>query len=291
MISITKSKSYKTGYQVRPIFVIYQNVRNKNLLEAISIALGCGQVKLNKKGKTPNEDVYELIIHNNSDFVNIIAPLLDANHLVLSKRVHNYNLIKQYINLIKINKHNTKKGLALANEIQSSLHPKIDSSLVSINSSFESFNEQWLTGLIDGESSFNVSITPNKTSKLGLRVVVNFTISQERLELPVLNKILSFFNCGTIPPKLNQPNAKVFEFRITGLNDLTNILFPFLDKNLLQSTKREDYNKFKRIVNILVNNKPLTMGDLHSIKSIAESMNRKTIRKDFPFIDSSMLND
>ena len=96
---------------------------------------------------------------------------------------------------------------------------------------------------MDAEGSFYASVTPNKTSALGYRVVATFAISQTASEKPVLEAIQTYLGCGFI--KTSFPNIPgrfpVCEYRVNAIKDILNVVLPFFNANPLLTTKRLNY--------------------------------------------------
>ena len=60
----------------------------------------------------------------------------------------------------------------------------------------------------------------------------------------------------------------MMEYRIVGLKDLTEKLIPFLDSYPLKTSKINDYNKFKKIVEMCYKKEHLTINGLNTIQSL-----------------------
>ena len=71
------------------------------------------------------------------------------------------------------------------------------------------------------------------------------------------------------------PNAEAVSFYIVDLNDLTNIIIPFFEKNPLGGTKLFDYLGLRRceIAKLMNDGKHLTVEGLDRIRTIKSKMN------------------
>jgi hypothetical protein len=69
-ISIISSKTHKTGYQIRPMFIINLKLDDKKILEEIRNLFNCGQVEVYK-------DSVKFIVRRLDDLVEIIIPFFD----------------------------------------------------------------------------------------------------------------------------------------------------------------------------------------------------------------------
>lgn len=114
--------------------------------------------------------------------------------------------------------------------------------------------------------------TPNKTSKLGFRVVTSFSIFQHERDYYILEAIQKFFGCGSIVKRMSVKNPS-FEFRVVGIHDLSNIILPFFNNNSLKTTKIKNYYDFSTIISMCSRQEHLTQIGLDRIKNISKGMN------------------
>lgn len=70
-------------------------------------------------------------------------------------------------------------------------------------------NPRWVTGFIDGEGSFSVSISKNKDLKVGWRVKLIFQIELHKKDIVLLKNIKHSLGVGKIFK--DGPNAIKFE--------------------------------------------------------------------------------
>lgn len=124
--------------------------------------------------------------------------------------------------------HLTQEGLNKIIKISEGMNTKRDYSLVQISS--HEVVSDWLLGFCDAEGDSHSRVTPNKTSKLGFRVIVFFSIYQHGRDYSTLTKIQNFFGCGTVIKKINRNNES-FEFKVSSISDLHNYIIPFFNKN------------------------------------------------------------
>lgn len=98
--------------------------------------------------------------------INKIPPLLSS-----TTKYANYNDFKKVIELMVNKEHLTQEGLNKILKISQGMNTKRDYSLVQETNQL--ITTDWLLGFSDAESISHTRETPNKTSKLGFRVINN----------------------------------------------------------------------------------------------------------------------
>ena len=76
-------------------------------------------------------------------------------------------------------------------------------------------------------------------------------------ELALLESVRKFFGCGRISfqKEYRQNQRDNYRYQVSNLKDLSTVIIPFFEKNILYSTpRRKDFNLFRQIV-ALVNSK------------------------------------
>jgi hypothetical protein len=106
----------------------------------------------------------------------------------------------------------------------------------SFSSSSNKLNPWFVSGLIDSEGCFNISISETlKRSKIGWIVQARFILELHIKDLDLLLKLKSFFGeKGNITT-----SGKVARYSIVGLNDIINFVLPHLFNYPLQSAKKK----------------------------------------------------
>lgn len=129
------------------------------------------------------------------------------------------------------------------------------------------FNPLWLTGFIDGEGCFHISIYKNN-NKIGWAVKLIFEIRLHVRDKVLLEKIQNYFQAGNLFITSNDG----ISFRIQSTKDLAKLI-AHLDKYPLKTQKFSDYILFKEVFNLILNKEHLTISGLHKIVAIKASMN------------------
>ena len=129
---------------------------------------------------------------------------------------------------------------------------------------------EWLAGLIDGDGSFYVSFNKDGSIKTG------FSITGDKDSRPLLEGIQDKFKgIGSI--KEGSKNELVYT--ITGLNQIIDVLIPFIDNNPLFSERASHYDKFKTVSLILKSEQPLMIESKLKIVELAYDMNKQGKRR------------
>jgi len=136
-----------------------------------------------------------------------------------------------------------------------------------INSSIDAW---FLTGFSYAEGSFIVTIYQNKDYKLGWLVQAIFSICLHNKDLPLLKKIQSYFDVGTIIIYKHNNSAM---FRVGDQKQLMEVIIPHFAKYPLLTKKRADFLLFKSILKMILNKDHLKIEGLNKIVSIRASMN------------------
>jgi hypothetical protein len=109
---------------------------------------------------------------------------------------------------------------------------------------------QYVSGFIDGEGSFSVSIGKNREYRRGLEVRPEFEIELRADDREILERILVTIGCGKLYDFAYDlygwyPHIK---YKITSTKDMEMYLFPFLDRSPLYAKKAKVYALFREIV-------------------------------------------
>lgn len=133
---------------------------------------------------------------------------------------------------------------------------------------FSSLHPWFVTGFVDAEGCFRLSILKNKELKTGFKVELIFQIGLHENDKAILELIQSSLGVG----KIYKHGNESFQFRVSSIKDLEVIINHF-DKYPLQTQKQADYLLFKRTKDIIKNKEHLTIEGLDKIVAIKASMN------------------
>src|SRR5436853_5224908 len=90
-----------------------------------------------------------------------------------------------------------------------------------------SLNPYYITGFSDAEASFNISIYRKKECKTGWNIALFFQIGLHIKDLPLLQKIKSYFGVGHIR---QDTSRGVATFAVTSRQDLLEVVIPHFEK-------------------------------------------------------------
>ena len=128
----------------------------------------------------------------------------------------------------------------------------------------------WIVGFVDGEGCFSVSIFKNRTSKLGYQVMPEFVVTQGQKSLKALEDIKEFFGCGALYVNRRYDNhtENLYRFCVRSLKDLQEKIIPFFKANQLRTFKKNDFELFCVVVEMMNHRKHLTVEGLEAIRRL-----------------------
>lgn len=132
-----------------------------------------------------------------------------------------------------------------------------------------------ISGFVDGEGNFTISIFFQRENRLGYNVHAVFVLGQAEKEvLDIARKVLG---CGSVRKlkDYHKDGAKrqtMYELRIQKIGDCYNKLVPFFDKYQLLTKKRNDYLIWKTAVQMIYRGDNLTYGGLRKIRELNNRM-------------------
>lgn len=128
----------------------------------------------------------------------------------------------------------------------------------------------WVTGFVDGEGCFHVGIAKHSEMTAGVQVLPEFTVVQHERDVKVLHGLKSFFGCGVV----RQNHGDRMAYRVRKLEHLRERIVPFFLTHRLRTGKRQDFEKFRRVLLMMERNEHLSVEGIERIRSIATQMNR-----------------
>ena len=125
----------------------------------------------------------------------------------------------------------------------------------------------YISGFVDGEGSFNVSIRKHPDYRIKWKTSLMFNVSQKGAKsLRILRKM---FQCGYVRKRCD--NLHYFE--IVELDKILFRVIPFFQKFKLRSEKSKDFKIFRKIAEIVKKKEHLTLSGIKKILKLRHPMN------------------
>lgn len=135
----------------------------------------------------------------------------------------------------------------------------------------------YISGFVDGEGCFSVSIRPHPTVRCGngrrWLVAPVFQVYQHRYNERILELIRDHFGCGSIASK--GPRSEVLTYSVYRRSDLQSVIVPFFERYPLVSEKRHDFEKFGEIVDLMQRKAHQSDEGFRKIVELAFTMNQR----------------
>lgn len=144
----------------------------------------------------------------------------------------------------------------------------------------EEISDQYFTGFIDGEGCFYVGFLKRKDLPLKWQIITEFHLSQNPGGKNILEAFSKRIGCGYV--KLNHPKNptdKTYVLIIKDRKDIEERLIPFLVKNKLHTSKRDDFEIFKKVLLLIKDKKHLTKDGFRQIVDLVFSNRRQANKK------------
>ncbi len=146
----------------------------------------------------------------------------------------------------------------------------------------------WITGFVDGEGCFSIGFVrqPRRMSragyKTGYQVAHEFAVTQGASSVECLHELRAFFDVGQVVPnrRYDDHREDLFRYVVRSRRDLLEVVIPFFHAHPLRTSKRENFEKFAQIVEMIDAGLHLSREGLIEIAQITETMNRKKSRQD-----------
>ena len=173
-------------------------------------------------------------------------------------------------------------------DFERSYQIKIPSNFINFKRNFctleSKLNPFYVTGFVDGEGCFILTIIKDNKYKSGWRVACRFVISLHKKDLMLLNSIKEFFGTGSVF-HMSKDSA---QYRVESLAGLEIIMNHF-DKYPLITKKQADYKLFKLALNLIKNKSHLTKDgllELVALKAVINNGINNDLSIAFPNIDT-----
>lgn len=127
----------------------------------------------------------------------------------------------------------------------------------------------FLSGFVEGEGSFNVSLRRKIDYKVNWQVVMSFNVSQK--DPSVLKILKDQLGCGIIKVRKND---NLYSFDVTNPKDLIEKVIPFFQKYpVLSESKKRNFAIFCKIASLMEKGEHRNLSGLKSILELREKLN------------------
>ena len=137
----------------------------------------------------------------------------------------------------------------------------------------------YISGYVDGEGCFNVSLSPRPTLLVGWEARPSFSVSQNGDRGEVLTPLQQYFGCGTIRPDRSDKTVK---WEIRSLRPIIDRVLPHFRQYPLLSSKQKDFESFASICEAMVRGEHRRLGGLAEIVRLSGGMNPSGKRRYLP---------
>jgi len=109
------------------------------------------------------------------------------------------------------------------------------------------------------------------------QVQPSFVVVQSASSSAVLEEMRRFFGCGKVYVNRRQDNHRedLHRYCVSRFADLRDVIVPFFQEHPLRTTKRDNFEKFVRVIELMGLGRHLTRLGLTEIAEIAETMNNR----------------
>jgi hypothetical protein len=132
------------------------------------------------------------------------------------------------------------------------------------------FLSAYVTGYVDGEGCFTVSISPRAKLLVGWEVRPSLSVSQNGDRAEVLHLVQRLFGCGSIRPDRSDRTLK---WETRRLEDLLDRVIPHFEHYPLLSGKNADFERFAAVCRLMAAGEHRRPAGLVEIVELAAQMN------------------
>ena len=125
----------------------------------------------------------------------------------------------------------------------------------------------YISGFVDGEGSFNISIRKHPGYRLGWKTSLTFNVSQKGAQS--LELLKNIFQCGYVRKRWD--NLHYFE--IVEFEKIISRVIPFFSRFKLRSEKEKDFQIFRTISELMKKGEHLTTTGITKILELRSPMN------------------
>jgi LAGLIDADG DNA endonuclease family protein len=135
----------------------------------------------------------------------------------------------------------------------------------------------WVVGFVDGEGCFSCSIYRHGKMTLGWQVRPEFVVTQGESSREVLDGLIRFFGCGMVYSNARHDNHRehIHRYVVRRVEHLRDVIVPFFREHPLRTSKRDNFEKFATIIELMSLGMHLSVPGIVQIAPIQETMNHR----------------
>ena len=144
-------------------------------------------------------------------------------------------------------------------------------------------HDHYIAGFVDGEGSFHVAFQRSVDVRVGWQAIPEFHVSQNESSRHVLEAIRERLGCGIIKANhRGSRNDRTHVLVVRNRQDLTSKVIPFFKRYSLHTQKRNDFELFRQVVEMMSLGKHLSTDGFARIVELAYVMNANGRRRRIP---------
>jgi LAGLIDADG endonuclease len=135
----------------------------------------------------------------------------------------------------------------------------------------------WVVGFVDGEGCFSSPIYRCGTMTLRWQVRPEFAVAQGASSRSVLEELVEFFGCGKVYRNNRHDDHRedMYRYCVQRIGDLRQTIVPFFRENPLRTSKKDNFEKFAEIIDLMELRRHLSVPGIVQIAGIAQTMNHR----------------
>ena len=156
-----------------------------------------------------------------------------SNYPLVSQKRADYELLKQAIELINLNKNKKKESLIKFVNIRASMNnglsPLLKENFIEVVpierprvETVNNINPNWLSGFSSGEGCFFIKIKQSKSHKLGYQVSLMFKLSQHVRYENLMTSFIEYLGTGRL-----YKEGAISHFQVENFSHIINNIIPF----------------------------------------------------------------
>jgi NADH-ubiquinone oxidoreductase chain 2 len=262
-------------FYVRPSFLIQVHSRDNELLMQIKDYFGgIGNIYTSK-------DKSRFTVRSLDEILKVIRHF--DNYPLITQKKADFILFKQIIDKVIEGEHLSAKGLQEIVNIRASINLGLSDSLKTIfpdtvpvtrpqiaNTTIP--HPEWMAGFVSGEGCFLVQLAKYGKGKLD-GVSLSFKVSQHLRDKSLLNSFILFFGCGLFNYHSGKSKLGSGVFIVRKFADISDKILPFFKEHEIRGIKREDFEDWVKVVELIRSKVHLTEEGVEKIRKIKSGMN------------------